>query len=120
MLVWLPKRLVAIATISRSVGKKARNTLYAMACEIMLHGGNTRKNARPLCLARAFTEIMEHQYKRDVLDVELLQLTRSPFCRDARHRPCRLPVNKMKRTPDSPSDVFDVLSSGTRQHRKTV
>src|SRR5262249_35453130 len=70
MLVWLPRRLVAIATISRSVGKNARNKLYAMACEIMLHGGNTRRNARPPCLARAFTEIMEHQYKRVTSAVE--------------------------------------------------
>src|SRR5262245_1353236 len=31
----------------------------------MLHGGKTRKNTRPLRLARLFAEIMEHQYKRD-------------------------------------------------------
>jgi len=43
-----------------------------MACEIMLHGGNTRKNTLALSLARAFAEIMEHQYKRGASSVELL------------------------------------------------
>jgi len=35
-----------------------------MACEIMLHGGNTRKNTRALRLAKALAEIIGHQYKR--------------------------------------------------------
>src|ERR1700741_3854291 len=64
MLVWLPQRLGAIATMSRSVGKNARNRLYAMACEIMLHGGNTRRNTRALRLAKDLAEIIAHQYKR--------------------------------------------------------
>src|SRR5215470_6465395 len=42
MLVRLPSGLVAMATTSSSVGKKARNRLNAIAWESMLQRGNTR------------------------------------------------------------------------------
>src|SRR6185295_809593 len=76
-----------------------------MACEIMLHGGNTRRNARPLCLARAFTEIMEHQYKsgpgrRGILPPAA---TRAAARRPEGH-PAELSVARRKRAPDSPAE----------------
>jgi len=58
MLVWLPQRLVAMATVSSNVGKKARKRLKAMACEIMLHRGKTRTKTRRLRLKREVAEIM--------------------------------------------------------------
>src|SRR6266446_8141009 len=45
-LVLPPIRLVASATAIRSAGKNARKRLKAIACEIMLHRGNTRANVR--------------------------------------------------------------------------
>src|SRR5882724_7720141 len=42
--VRLPSGLVAMATTSSNVGKNATNKLKAMACEIMLQRGNTRRN----------------------------------------------------------------------------
>src|SRR5215470_5875253 len=44
--VLLPIQLEATPTTSNSVGKNARKTLNAMACEIMLHRGYTRPNIR--------------------------------------------------------------------------
>src|SRR6266700_5146070 len=45
-LVLPPIRLVASATAIRSAGKNARKRLKAIACEIMLHRGNTLANVR--------------------------------------------------------------------------
>src|SRR5215469_3883891 len=44
--VLLPIQLEATPTTSNSVGKNARKTLNAMACEIMLHRGYTRPSIR--------------------------------------------------------------------------
>src|SRR5258707_11729331 len=64
MLVWLPQRLVATETASSRVGKKAKNRLKAMACEIMPHRGKMRENVRTERLKRDAAEIMSQQYKR--------------------------------------------------------
>src|SRR6266478_9474538 len=45
-LVLPPIRLVASATAISSAGKNARKRLKAIACEIMLHRGNTLANVR--------------------------------------------------------------------------
>src|SRR6266446_8598545 len=63
-LVWLPQRLVAMATVSSRVGKKARKRLKAMACEIMPQRGKTRAKMRKARLESKAAEIMCDQYKQ--------------------------------------------------------
>src|SRR6266404_3888062 len=63
-LVWLPQRLVAMATVRSRVGKKARKRLKAMACEIMPQRGKTRARIRRPRLESKATEIMCVQYKQ--------------------------------------------------------
>src|ERR1700739_4782225 len=63
-LVWLPQRLVAMATLSSRVGKKARKRLNAMACEIMPQRGKTRAKIRRTRLESKAAEIMCDQYKQ--------------------------------------------------------
>src|SRR5260370_15414764 len=62
-LVWLPQRLVAMATVSSKVGKKARKRLKAMACEIMPQRGNTRGRRRKPRFESKAAEIMWLHYK---------------------------------------------------------
>src|SRR5579871_2663488 len=50
--VRLPIQLEAKPTAMSNVGKKARKTLKAMACEIMLHLGKTRANTRQIFAAK--------------------------------------------------------------------
>ena len=54
----MPTGLVAKPTAISSVGKNARNRLYAMACEIMPQRGKTRPNMLRARLAKAAEAIM--------------------------------------------------------------
>src|SRR5882762_10153760 len=61
-LVLPPIRLVASATAISSVGKNARKRLKAIACEIMLHRGNTRANIPYTRRRSPATEIIAGHY----------------------------------------------------------
>src|SRR5712664_378759 len=63
-LVLPPIRLVASATATSNAGKNARNKLYAIACEIMLHRGNTRRNVRYTRRNKSAAEIIARHYTR--------------------------------------------------------
>src|SRR5260370_1381059 len=65
-LVLPPIRLVASATAISKVGKNARKRLKAMACEIMLHRGNTRANIWYARRDNPAAEIIAGHYTRQV------------------------------------------------------
>src|SRR2546427_3286467 len=66
--VWLPRRLVAMATAMSRVGKKARKRLKAIACESMVQRGKTRPRMRRERLRSDAAESMGDQYKQKMLD----------------------------------------------------
>src|SRR5215475_10939875 len=72
-----------------------------MACEIMLHGGKTRRKARTPRFARDLAGIIAHQYKRGMLTAEWHGVREPIWFSKASFRDCRLPVDKMRRIPDS-------------------
>src|ERR1700692_635804 len=63
-LVRTPMGLVATATAISKAGKKARNKLKAMACEIMLQRGNTLANMLSARLETAADAIIVRHYTR--------------------------------------------------------
>src|SRR5690348_2024609 len=65
-LVLPPMLLVAKPTIIRRAGKKARNMLNAMACEIMLQRGNTRPSIRNVRLKKRGLEAISRHYTHAV------------------------------------------------------
>src|SRR5438270_5024114 len=58
----MPTGLVANPTAMSSVGKNARNKLYAIACKIMLQRGKTRPNMLRARLAKAAEAIMDARH----------------------------------------------------------
>src|SRR5277367_2861384 len=61
-LVRPPMRLVAKPTRISNAGKNVKNKLNAMACEIMLQRGNTRRNVRNAWPKREEAEAIARHY----------------------------------------------------------
>src|SRR5260221_13153460 len=69
-----PNPLVANPTTMSRVGKNARNKLNAMACEIMLHRGNTRANMRYARRNKEAAELIARHYTRRFTGRDVLTL----------------------------------------------